>query len=83
MIRGTREQSGQRGGRALHARLPDVAEHVDRRRCQVGRAHASRDDQHALPLLGETEGGHKAGETGADDDRVVTHAGRCSTSSTP
>jgi hypothetical protein len=73
-----------------------VAEHVDRRRREVGRADALREDNHPLSFLGQTQRRGQAGEARADDDGVVAarpdpnkprasgrHWGRCWTERRP
>jgi len=59
------------------------AEHVDRRRGKMRRADSLGDHEHPLTFVGQPETGRQSGETGADHDRVVSHAGKCWTPSKP
>jgi hypothetical protein len=58
-------------------------EHVDRRRGEMHRTDPLGDDEHPLTFVRQPETGRQSGETGADHDRVVRHAGRCWTPSSP
>jgi hypothetical protein len=68
---------------SLGGALTVRAENVDRRRCEVRRADALGDHEHAPALVGQPECRRQAGEPGADDDGVVRHVGRRWTASTP
>ena len=49
----------------------------------MGRPHTTSDDEHTLPPFAQTQRRDQPCETGADDDGVVAHTGRCSTSRMP
>ena len=83
--RGRRGFDAQKAGYGgtLDPLLPDVAEHVDRRRREVDGTRSSGNDEHLLSLFAETQCGAQTCEACTDDHRVVAHAGRCSTSRMP
>ena len=83
MARALGQVRRQRLLRRVHP-LGRVAEHVDRARRVMRRADALGQHEHARAALGQPHGGGQPRQAGADHDHVVvTHAGRCSTSSRP
>jgi hypothetical protein len=77
-----RDETGQLRDGALHP-VRRVAEHIDCPRCEVSRAHAFGEHEHPFTLFAQAQRRRESRHAGADHNRVIGHAGRCSTSSRP